>query len=817
MYAIVRYLVRHYRRFFLSRAVFRLAQSLKTVLLLIFSVLLTSVAAVSVVTAADKSKKPTAAEIDWVDGSVLGPDDDIGHCEGVYLEPSNDNPEAGQEPSSSPLRSSANSTEIEDNNIVTMTGDVMVEEGYRRLSADKVTFYKDQKKLELEGNIVVREPGVLVLSEKATLDSETGTGAISPADYVLHQQHIRGGAEAMERKEDGTLVLYRASYTHCEPRNTTWELKGKEISIDQESGVGVARHARLNIKGIPVFYSPYLEFPIDDRRKTGVLWPSFSNTSSGGADIAVPYYLNLAPNYDATLTPRYIGNRGSMLEAESRWLAKHGKWVASGAYLPDEEDTGVDRWLVGLNEKGRIGENISTRVDFTRVSDEEFFNDLSTRGLEIKRQTHLDQLAELSYSKDDWLLSARVMQFQTIEPSILAANRPYKLLPQLNLSNVTQSIPFKPDYSFQAQYSYFDHDIRTRGHRLYLEPGASYPMEWLAGFIKPTVKLKHASYAIDNPTEAYSASDEEYTVPLFKLDSGLYFERQMGVNESHYTQTLEPRLFYLYAPEQNQDQIALFDTTPLTFGFSQLFREDRFTGRDRVGDSNQLTVGLTTRFLNQRGAEKLTASIGQIFYFKDRNVSASTAPTQDTDATSAVAAEVEYRPTDHLRVATSLLWNSHDDKINEGGLQFQYEPADDVLINFAYRYRRDNPFIVLDSVTLGETIEQTDVSAVFPFGKHWRAYLRWQYDLEQEHTIEDLVGLGYSDCCWDIRVVYQRGLNGAQNEEFGQTNSQLYEVKREHAVYVQFVLRGLGALGDKIDRILDKSILGYSDFAHNRR
>ncbi len=505
-----------------------------------------------------------------------------------------------------------------------------------------------------------------------------------------------------------------------------------------------------------------------------------------------------------------------MLEAETRWLAKHGKWVASGAYLPDEEDTGVDRWLVGLNETGRIGEHISTRVDFSRVSDEEFFNDLSTRGLEVKRQTHLDQLAELNYAKDNWVLNARVMQFQTIESSILPENKPYKLLPQLTLNSVTQSIPFKPDYSFKAQYSYFDHDIRTRGHRLYLEPSVSYPMEWLAGFIKPTAKLKHASYEIDNPTEAYSSSDEEYTVPLLKLDSGLYFDRQMSVNDSQYTQTLEPRLFYLYTSEQNQDEIPLFDTTPLTFGFSQLFREDRFTGRDRVGDSNQLTLGLTTRFLNDQGAEKLTASIGQILYFKDRNVSASSTPSQETAAASAIAAELEYRPTDHLRVATSLLWNSQEDKINEGGLQFQYEPADDVLINFAYRYRRDNPFISLDSVTLGETIEQTDVSAVFPFGKHWRAYVRWQYDLAQEHTIEDLVGFEYSDCCWDIRLIYQRGLNGAL-DEFGQTNSQLFEVQREHAIYFQVVLRGLGALGDKIDRILDKSILGYSDFAHNRR
>ncbi len=758
----------------------------------------------------------SAAEIDWLPANLLGSDYPLGHCDGAYIAPRNDSPEAELEPSKSPLRSSADSSELRGNTTAILSGNVFIEEGYRRLSVNEAIYDRSTRELQLNGDLMLREPGMLILADKAVINSDDGTGLLSPADYVLHKQHVRGGADEIARLEDGTLVLRGASYTRCEPNNNTWELLGKSIIIDQDKGVGTAKHARLKVKGVPLFYSPWLQFPIDDRRKTGVLWPSYSNTSTGGIDIAIPYYINLAPNYDATITPRFISNRGMIAEAETRLLTQYGHWVASGSYLGDDEDTGQDRWLVALAERGSIGHKIRTRIDFTRVSDNDFFNDLSTRGLEVKRETHLDQLGELYFTDWGWNFAAKFQQFQTIESTIQPQNEPYKLLPQLSASRQGLGIPFQPQLNYDLQYTFFDHDILTRGHRIYAETGVSYPMEWLAGFVKPSIKLKHASYSIDEPLQSNSDSEESYTVPVFSLDSGLFFERSLKVNESDYLQTLEPRLFYLRVPEQDQSDIPLFDTTALTFGYSQLFRDDRFTGHDRVGDADQLTLGLTTRFIDDEGAEKISASIGQIFYFRDRRVALVQPRTEDADATSAVAGELEYRPTDHLRLTSSLLWNTADDKINEGGFQFQYEPEEDILINLAYRYRRDNPLFRPNSDIFGETIEQTDVSAVFPFGKHWRAYMRWQYDLAQHSTIEDLVGLEYSDCCWDIRIVYQRGLNGALQRNTGASLNE-FDVRREHAVYLQFVLRGLGSLGDKIDRILDRSILGYSDFRRNIR
>lgn len=762
------------------------------------------------------SEGKTAAEIDWVPKYLLPEDYPLGHCEGAYIAPESESPEAELTPAESPLRSSADSTEIRGNNEATLSGDVFIEEGYRRLSADSATYNRETETMTLEGNLLLREPGILIRAEDAEINARDGSGSLGSADYVMHKQHLRGTAQTIERGADGRFHLRRASYTRCEPGNSTWALQGKHFVIDEAEGVGTAYNAKLEVKGVPVFYSPWLQFPLDDRRRTGVLWPSFSNTSSGGVDLAVPYYINLGPNYDATLTPRYISNRGFIAEAEARWLTKHGGFVAGGSYLNDEENTGDDRWLFSLQEEGKIAGKVRTRIDFNRVSDENFFNELSTRGLEVKRQTHLDQLAEMSYSLAGWNLNAKLQQFQTIESTILDQNQPYKLLPQIRLSRSTLGIPFMLQYGMDAEYTYFDHDERERGHRLYLEPSIAYPMEWLAGFIKPSLRLKHASYSTDNPAQANSDDEDDYTVPVFSLDSGLFFERPLKVNDSDYQQTLEPRLFYLNVPEQDQSDIPLFDTTPLTFGYSQLFREDRFTGRDRVGDADQLTLGVTTRFIDEEGVEKLSASLGQIFYFSDRVVrSGNMIRPEDSAATSAVAGELEYRPTDYLRLTSSMLWDTQEGKIDEGGFQFQYEPEEDILINVAYRYRRDNPFFNQANNVFGETIEQTDVSAVFPMGKHWRAYMRWQYDLEQHSTIEDLVGLEYSDCCWEIRLLYQRGLNGRADRIAQQPNQ--FEVRREHAIYLQFVLRGLGSFGDKIDRILDKSILGYQAFSKNFR
>ncbi len=755
----------------------------------------------------------TSAELDWVLNAELPAEQVSAHCDGMYIAPVSDSPEANDNPETSPVRGQAKSSRLDGEQAAYLSGDVSIEEGYRRLSSDTAEFDRTTKVITLQGNVVIREPGMLVRADRAVVDQDNGSGLLEPADYLLHKEHIRGTASSLRRKEDETLVLDQASYTLCEPSNNSWELRASRISIDQEEGVGRARNARVNIKGVPVFYSPYLQFPTNDQRLSGFLFPSYSSSSIGGFDISIPYYLNLAPNYDATITPRYMSERGWITETEGRYMNNKSSWVVGGTYLDDDESTGEERWLASVRETGRLSENWTTQIDFTRVSDEDFFDDLSTVGLNISRLTHLDQLAQLQFSNDDWQGYGKLHQFQTIEPTILPLNRPYKLLPQLNAARTQTNEPFELQYLLGAQYTYFDHEERTRGHRVYAETGVSYPMEWRAAFLTPTVKIKHASYSLSKSVQDEIAfgDDEEpnYTVPLFNIDGGLYFERALELHDSPFVQTLEPRLYYLYAHEQDQSDIPLFDTTPLTFSFSQLFREDRFTGHDRVGDANQLTIGVTTRFIDDdTGDERLAASLGQIFYFDDRTVVAvddrtaaiNTPQERDNSASnSVVAGEVLFKPTRELRLASSILWDSRQDRANEGGLELQYRPeGNKMLFNAGYRYRRDGLVVEPDGSLKLDTIEQTDFSAVFPLSKRWQVYARWQWDLKNGNTIEDLLGVQYSDCCWDMRLVYQKALDSSNT--------------LDHAVYLQFVLRGLGRLGDKIDRILERSIVGYDQF-----
>ncbi|MGI9285855.1 MAG: LPS-assembly protein LptD, partial [Pseudomonadales bacterium] len=707
----------------------------------------------------DKSQ-PSSAELDWVPNESLPSEQVPAHCNGFYIAPISDSPEANDEPETSPVRGLADSTQLDGESAAYLSGDVKIEEGYRRLSSDNAAFNRETKIITLEGNVVVREPGLLIRADRAVVDQENGSGRLDPADYLLHKEHIRGTALNLRRKEDGTLVLEQASYTLCEPNNNSWEMRANRIAIFQDEGYGTARHARVNIKGVPVFYSPYMQFPIDDRRRSGFLFPSYSNTSIGGFDVSIPYYFNLAPNYDATITPRYISQRGWITETEGRYLNRKSSWVVGGTYLDNDESSGEDRWLATVRESGRLSDNWSTQIDFTRVSDEEFFDDLSTVGLDVDRETHLDHLALAQFNNADWRILTKLQQFQTIEPTILPINRPYKLLPQLDAARTQTNAPFELQYLLNGQYTYFDHEERTRGHRVYAETGISYPMEWLAAFVKPTVKVKHASYSLDKVTVDGANEEPDYTVPLFNIDSGLYFERSLGLNDNPFVQTLEPRLYYLYVDDQDQADVPLFDTTALTFNYSQLFRENRFTGHDRVGDANQLTFGVTTRFIDDdTGAERLSASIGQIFYFEDRTVVDSNID-PGTASTSQIAGEMVFRPDRELRLASSVLWDSRQDKINEGGLDLQYQPdSRNMLFNLGYRYRRNSRLVQPDGSVILDTIEQTDFSAVFPISKRWQGYMRWQYDLKNHNTIEDLAGVQYSDCCWDLRLVYQRALD----------------------------------------------------------
>ncbi|MFA7555297.1 MAG: LPS-assembly protein LptD [Spongiibacteraceae bacterium] len=743
-------------------------------------------------------------------------------CEGAYVAPAADWKNADLKPDDAPLLADANNTEMQ-NDTITLSGNVTLNKGYRQVKADSASLDRSNNELTINGNITVREPDLLIRADSAQLNTASNLGQFNNAQFLQYSSGTRSEAENMQRNSDVTLDLNQASLTQCPPDDEVWKVNASNIHLDTDEGWGSAKHARLNIQDVPVLYIPYMTFPIDDRRKTGFLFPTMSTGNNNGFELSTPYYLNLAPNYDATIAPRYIEKRGTMLELELRQLSQYGQWVLSGADLASddlytEEDTATvtgkksdtppqeHRWIGAINQQGNVL-GVSTLIDYTKVSDEDFYRDFSTNSLELKRTDHLNQQLSFGYRVTNWQVGITAQDHQTIDPDL---TKQYQLMPQLTIERNNSGESFETQWLLLAEYTDFQHDDSidnggtfVTGERAYAETGFSYPMHWAAGYIIPTAKVRHVSYQL---SEYQLGSDEtpSATAPLATLDMGLVFERNTSFGSSKYLQTLEPRIYYLYSEYTDQTGNPSFDAQQLNFSYSQLFRDTRFSGHDRLDDADQASIGITSRFIeDNEGREILTLSIGQIFYFDDRQVQ-NTGTTPETSSNSNIATEIQYQPSDNLWLNNSLLWDSRQDQMQEASFGAHYQSDHNSLYNLSYLYRREG------STNLGDglrDLSQADLSMVLPVTDRWSLFTRYRYDMDGHSPLDQLAGVQYEDCCWMVRLLYQEGVK----DEYRDSLTQQIIVEHDYAFILEFQLKGLGSLGSKAINLLEESILGYKN------
>jgi LPS-assembly protein len=745
--------------------------------------------------------------LDWYPMEALTPEQQSVtpvYCDGAYIEPNNQNPEAGQELERSPLRASADSSELRRNEQATLEGNVDLAKGDLVLRADQAAYDKNADRLNAEGNIELREKGVLVRGDAATINVETGTGSLDNAQYVLHQAHARGAADKVKRESETIVRMDNGSYTHCSPADKAWLLRASDIKLDQESGVGSAKHARLRVADVPVFYFPYMTFPIDNRRRSGLLFPSFGTAkSSGGLDFSVPFYWNIAPNWDATIAARYIEARGTAAELEVRHMNRFSNWVVAGSYIDDEEYQD-DRWFYAINENGILPGGWFHGINYTEVSDKDYLTDLSgATSLEIKRSTNLEQSAAISKFGQIYTFTAQAVQYQVIDDFVQPQ---YRRLPQLSLALATDKTAFRPTWLLVAQGTQFDIDNTSKaiGGRVYLEPGVSFPMLNSWGYVTPTVKIKSVSYALGGdhdlrPGVPVENENPSTTVPMASVDAGMYFDRATSWFGQGFTNTLEPRIYYLYNKFEDQTDQPLFDTGFTTFDYNQLFRESRFTGYDRIPDANQVSLGLTTRLIqDSSGTETIWASIGQIFYLDDRKVSLDqVADGTETESSSQVAGELGYQWTRHLRSYVSALYDHELNQTDQAGGRFRYAGQRGMVLNFGHNYRRQDS-ITFAGELIDNTIRQSDFSGIVPVNRHWALMARYNYDHTNTRILGEVFGIEYNSCCWKARVAYQSGLNSAFETERG--------------IYFQIEMKGLGGTDTGVNSILENSIVGFEDY-----
>jgi len=701
-------------------------------------------------------------------------------CAGRYIEPSY--PVAGDENLDNPplyLEADQSSTII--GGLSRLQGGVTMRQGGRRLSASSAELDQVTNKARLEGNVKFRETGLLMLSDSAQIDTSNSEAIFSNAQYVIHEDGLRGSADRIIRLEDERLRIENGDYTYCPPFSDAWKLEADSIVLNQNEGVGEAEDTVIRVGGVPIFYAPYFTFPIDDRRKSGFLYPSIGYSTDGGLDLAVPYYFNIAPNMDDTLTARYMSDRGLLLENEFRHMNKWSSNTLNTAFLSNDDSFNDDRWLLGIEHKGSPAERWRTSIDFSAVSDDDYFEDLDTN-LEVSRQDHLDQRADITYSQKNWSFRARVHDYQTIDNN---SQSPYKRLPQLTLKGENE-FGDSGEFKYIAEYTQFDRDLsgltgrdRIIGDRRFIMPTVNYLWQAPWGYIKPELSLWSSSYSLDNQLSGLGESPS-INVPILSLDSTVIFERALSNGG---TQTLEPRIYGLYVPEENQDEIPDFDTSEPDFSYNSLFRHNRFSGKDRIGDAKQISLGLASRFYGQDGNEKGSLSIGQAYYFADRKVQLDPASPDTTEGQSDIATEAVWYLNQNFRASFDAILDNNDFSNTESNLRLRYNSDLDHRFDFSYRYEED-------------TRKQTDLSFIWPLSGSWTAMGRWLHDIEENDNLESALGLEYESCCWKVSFAGRRWLDDKDNYDTG--------------MFLNFTLKGLGSFGSGSNGFLN-DIIGYEE------
>lgn len=661
-----------------------------------------------------------------------------------------------------------------------LKGAVTVKQGNRELRTKDAVYDPKTQTLTTRHEVEYSDPTMKVRGKAAEM-APAGGATFEGAQFELPARPARGSAERISATSDGNLSLDGVRYTSCPIGNDDWVFRASDIDIDQQAGMGTARRVRLDFKGVPILYTPFLTFPASAQRKTGLLYPVFGTSSRSGTQIGAPWYWNIAPEYDLTLLPTWYSRRGARLDSEFRYLSPLGHGVLSANYLPDDKAFGGSRNLVSFVDQSDFSSHLRLTTDAQQSSDTRWFEDFGL-GPEGTSQSYLSRATSLTYLDDTWLATARLQNFQTMDTRIDRLDRPYTLLPQIGVHANLPNQAFGLTMRFDGEFSNFQRSDGVTGMRLDLAPEFRMPLRGAGVYLEPAASWRFTTYDLNDTAPGVDRRMSR-SLPIFSLDAGLGFERNWGSHGQRLL-TFEPRFMYLYVPYRNQDDLPVFDTTQADLNLVQLFRDNRYVGTDRISNANQVSIGVTSRLLDTgSGQQFISATVGQAFYFEQPRVTLPGMPLNDTNA-SDIVAELGLTAYRNWNVRMGVQWDPGDRRSEKGDVSIQYRPANDRVVNFGYRFRRDN-------------LEQLDGSVAWPISDKWSAYGRMVYSLEDKATLDRFVGFEYRACCWRLRFVTRRYVSNRE----GTVDS---------SYMLQLELNGLASVGVSADAFLQRSIRGYS-------
>ncbi len=659
------------------------------------------------------------------------------------------------------------------------TGDVEVQYGERRIIADEVRYDPGTGRLNASGNVRYADPRIELTGRQGEFETGDATGNFVSASFRLPQQDGRGEAQQIWTPGDNIVEMRDVTYTTCPVDKDDWVLLAPQVRLDREAGVGVGRNVQMRFKGVPIVYAPYLSFPISDKRKSGLLVPDLGRSERSGTDFSLPIYWNMAPNYDAIFTPRILSKRGTQLTTNFRYLWPRSNGQLDVDYLPDDDLAGRTRSRSRLRHQTRFGNGWGLDARIEHVSDDAYFEDLGS-SLGSASPTHVERRGDLRYRSRYWRLLARAQGFQTLAENIAEENRPYERVPQL-LANGNWNDVSGFNVGLRAEMVNFQRRTGTTGLRFDLRPDVSLPIGGPGFSITPRLELRHTQYQLSNLGDDKDDAPT-VTAPIFSLDTRAVFERPVGANAG-LTQTLEPRLQYTHIPFRNQDDIPVFDSGEPDFNNVQLFRQNRFTGGDRLGDTDKVSIGVTSRLLNfSDGREYLTATFGQALFLSKRGVSLPGTAAPEANSSNLIA-EVGVDFSRRWNADVGYQWDPEGAQASKAEVRVQFRPGPEQILNLAYRFRR-------------QELEQSDLSFAWPLSKRWNLVGRWNYSLQDDTTLERFAGLEYETCCWVARLVSRNFVNSRDGE-------------RDTALFTQIHFKGLASIGGRADLLLEDGILGY--------
>ena len=659
-----------------------------------------------------------------------------------------------------------------------MSGGVLLRRDDKIAGADSAYYDPDQRALFLQGGVLYEDTHTQIQSRSAEFGYELGRIRFEGAEFSLGESNSRGAAENLEINQDGTLSLGNVEYTTCPPESEDWLLQGKSIVLDTGEGIGTAKGMKLRFKNVPILYLPSISFPISDARKSGILTPEIGSAGRSGNEVRVPIYWNIAPNYDATITPRVLTSRGLLVETQFRYLTERNDGILSAAYLPDDSILDRERHNVRFEHRTLFDSGWRNRIRFHEVSDSQYFEDLGG-SLSVSSTTHLDRNLRFDYYADRFSVFAQVQDFQTIDDTIQLSDQPYRRVPQLLASANWPVSIFR--LGIESEIVNFDRDTGITGWRMNAAPSIEIPITQPGWFFRPSVAFDYTHYELSNALPGEDTSPTR-SVPISSVDTGLILERTMA--NTNRIQTIEPRMLYVNIPYRDQDALPVFDTITPDINLVQLYRKNRFLGIDRIGDTEQVSIGVTSRILDvASGRELITATIGQTHYLSDREV-VLPGLSADTFDTSDYIAQLRFLLFDNVNFDVGHQWETGENGTTKSEARLQYRPANNKVLNVAYRFRRDS-------------LEQGDVSWSWPVSSHWNFVGRYNYSLRDQEMLEQFFGLEYESCCWGLRLVSRRHIStrdGTLDSSFG----------------LQLVLKGMTSVGTAADKMLERGILGYS-------